>query len=77
MAAQNDFNLTLDHAAGLTMDATCSLRAVAGRSLPLPHRRLLSSAIRSLERAQDTLHLLRSDPWQSQTHEKIKQLTLL
>lgn len=75
MPAQTDFNIALDHAAGLTMDATCTLRAAGTGRLPHPHRRLLSSAIGSLERAQDDLYKLRNDPWSPPP--KPKQLHLL
>lgn len=76
MPAHDDFNDSLEHAAGLTMDATCVLRAAGARCLPHPHKRLLTSTIRSLERAQSSLHTLRNDPWE-QPKPKPKQLTLL
>lgn len=75
MSAQNDFNLTVDSAAGLVLEATCRARAAGHGSLPHPHRRLLNSAISSLERAQQALFQARNDPWQSQT-PKPKQLSL-
>jgi hypothetical protein len=76
MPADRDFHLTIDRAAGLTLDATCACRAAAQRPLPAPHRRLLNSAIRSLERAQLDLVKARNDPWHPPQQPKPKQLSL-
>lgn len=77
MSAQNDFNSSIDHAAGLVLEATCSARAAGVGSLPQPHRRLLTSAVRSLERAQQALFQARNDPWQSQSLPKPSQMSML
>ena len=63
MSAQTDFHLTIERAAGLTLEATCSARTAAHGPLPHPHRRLLHAAIRKLESAQDDLFKARNDPW--------------
>ena len=76
MPAQTDFHITIDRAAGLTLDATCSARVAATLPLPHPHRRLINSAVRKLEGAQDDLFKARHDPW-SQPKPKHLQLELL
>ncbi len=77
-ARTDDFARQIDQAAGLTMDATCALRAAGIGPLPHPHRHLLTRAIRSLERAQDTLHTLRNeDVWHKPPPPKPKQMALL
>jgi hypothetical protein len=75
MDAQTDFHLTIDRAAGLTLDATCAARAAGHGRLPAPHRRRLAVAIVALEKAQDTLFVLRNDPW-SPPQNKSRQLEL-
>jgi hypothetical protein len=77
MSAQNDFALAVDRAAGLTLDATCAARAAGAGPLPQPHRRLLSTAVRSLEKAQQALFVARNDPWSSPPAPKPRQLELL
>lgn len=63
MQARTDFHLTIDRAAGLTLDATCAARAAGSGPLPAPHRRLLNRAIARLEGAQQDLYTARNDPW--------------
>jgi hypothetical protein len=65
--AQTDFDFSLDRAAGLTLDATCAARAAGHGPLPAPHRRLLRSATRHLEAAQQDLWKARTDPWHQPT----------
>jgi hypothetical protein len=77
MSAQNDFYLTLDRAAGLTLDATCAARSAGTRSLPTPHRHRLDRVIRRLESAQQDLFMLRNDPWSTAGLERPRQLELL
>lgn len=61
--AQTDFHFTIERAAGLCLDATCSARAAGYGRLPAPHRRLIQRAVRSLEAAQDALYEARNNPW--------------
>jgi hypothetical protein len=75
MDAQTDFHLTIDRAAGLTLDATCAARAAGHGPLPPPHRRRLNVAIVALEKAQDTLFVIRNDPW-SAPQPQSRQLEL-
>lgn len=75
MSAQTDFHITLDRAGGLITEATCSARAAGYGRLPHPHRRLLNSALRKLEGAQQDLFKARNDPWS--TPPKPRQLELL
>jgi hypothetical protein len=77
MSAQRDFHFQLERAAGLTVDASCACRSAAILPLPHPHRRLLTSAARHLERAQDDLFQARNDPWQAPKPPKMLQLQLL
>jgi hypothetical protein len=72
MSAKQDFHLTIDRAAGLTLDATCAARAASSGPLPSPHRRLLKRAIARLEGAQQDLFTARNDPWSEQTPPKIQ-----
>ncbi len=76
MSAQTDFFVTLDRAAGLVLDATCSARAAGYGPLPHPHRRLLNRAVRSLENAQDALFQAKENPW-AQPKPTHRQLELL
>jgi hypothetical protein len=76
MSAQTDFYLTLDRAAGLTLDATCAARAAGHKPLPRALHHRLSRVVRSLEKAQQDLYSLRNDPWQPQQQPKPKQLAL-
>lgn len=75
MSAQQDFHLTIDRAAGLCLEATCSARAAGHRGLPQPHRRLVTAAVRKLESAQQDLFQARNDPWSTPT-PKQRQLQL-
>lgn len=75
MGAQTDFHLTINRAAGLTLDATCAARAAGAGPIPAPHRRLLNVAIVALEKAQQALFTVANDPWQPQP--KPRQLELL
>jgi hypothetical protein len=84
MSAQNDFALTIDRAAGLALDATCAARSAGAGPLPAPHRRILSSAILALEKAQMALYEARNDPWdqapnaQALSHlDRSRQLALM
>lgn len=77
MDAQTDFHLTIDRAAGLLLDATCSARAAGQGPLPTPHRHLLRRAVRSLERAQQDLFTARNDPWTQTRSTKPRRLELL
>jgi hypothetical protein len=81
MSRESDFHQTIDRAGNACLDATCAARAAGRGPLPQPHRRLLTSAIRSLERAQQALFIARNDPWRddswSQSHPKPKQLSLM
>lgn len=77
MRAQTDFNLTIDRAAGFTLDATCAARAAGGGPLPAPHRRRLNVAIVALEKAQQALFVIRNDPWSTPTPPQLQQLELL
>ena len=55
--SQDTLASQLDEAAGLTLDATCALRAAGVLALPVPHRDLVASAITALESAQiDLFH---------------------
>jgi hypothetical protein len=74
-SAQTDFHLCVSQAGGLILEATCVARSAARRPLPHPHRRLLTSAIRHLEHAQQDLFQAREDPWRAQP--KPRQLELL
>lgn len=76
MSAQTDFHLTLDRAAGLTLDATCAVRAAGAGPLPQPHRQLVNRAIRQLESAQQALYVARNDPW-SAPKPQHRQLEML
>ncbi|MHB8492463.1 MAG: hypothetical protein ACYDA6_09675 [Solirubrobacteraceae bacterium] len=77
MPSQIDFNIEIERAAGLTLDATCALRAAALGQLPPPHRRLIGVAIVALEKAQQALFVARNDPWQQPKQPKTRQLELL
>jgi hypothetical protein len=75
--AQTDFNLTLDRAANAILDASCACRSAGHGHLPHPHRRLLSSAIASLDRAQTDLFRARNDPWSNPCQpQKPNQMSL-
>jgi hypothetical protein len=76
-SAQTDFHLTIDRAAGLVLDATCSARAAGQGPLPAPHRHLLRRAVRSLESAQQDLFTARNDPWSRTPSTRPCQLELL
>jgi hypothetical protein len=76
MPAKLDFHLTIERAAGLTLDATCAARAAGQGPLPAQHRRLLRSALRKLEGAQQDLYEARNNPWSSQPPPTL-QLELL
>lgn len=77
MDARNDFAQTIDHAAGLTLDATCSARAAAAAPLPPGHRRLVKDAIVALERAQQKFFVVRNHPWDQPQPAPHRQLELL
>lgn len=62
MGAQTDFAQSVDHAAGLVNEATCSLRATALGPLPAPHRALMRRAIARAEALQQDLFTARNDP---------------
>ncbi len=72
-----DFHHALDLAGESALDATCALRAAGAKRLPAPHRRLLNSAIYSLEKAQSDVWKLRNDPWTPSRSPKPHQLELL
>lgn len=63
MSAQSDLHYSIDRAANAVTDATCTCRAMGARGLPAGHRRLISSAIRKLDSAQQDLFNARNDPW--------------
>jgi hypothetical protein len=63
MSAHTDFTLTIDRAAGFCTDTLVAARSAGRRPLPDEHRRLLRSATRELESAQDKLFVLSHLPW--------------
>lgn len=67
MSAERDFQLTLDRAAGLLLDAACAARAAARGPIPRSHRLKTQSAIASIVMAQDELYLVRRTPFQTAT----------
>lgn len=75
-SSRTDFYEAIARAAGLTLDATCAARAAGQLPLPQPHRRLLNSAVRKLEGAQQDLFDARNDPW-AQRKPTSRQLELL
>lgn len=77
MSAQTDFFLTLDRAAGLTLDATCAVRAAAARPLPNPLEHRVRRLIGKLEGAQQEMFSLRQDPWPTAGAKKPRQMELL
>lgn len=77
MGAQTDFHLTINRAAGLTLDATCAARAAGAGPIPAPHRRLLNVAIVALEKAQQALFTASNDPWSPPPQPKHRQLEML
>lgn len=76
METRDTFHRTLEHVTELITDATCSVRDLGIRPLPSPHRRLLTSATRSLESAQQAVYLARTNPWHKPP-QKHRQLELL
>lgn len=76
MQRERDFHFSLDRAAGLVLDATCSARAAIALPTPAPHRTLVTRAIADLERAQQRLFTARNDPWSWQQPQH-QQLTLV
>jgi hypothetical protein len=77
MPAQNDFALTVDRAASLLVDATCSARAAIAGPLPRHLDRLIRGAIVDLDRAQQKFFQARNNPWEIPTPPKQRQLELL
>ncbi len=73
--AHMDFHISIDRTGALCAEALCSARAARRPGLPSPHHRILSRAIRRLEKAQDDLYLVRNDPWAQPP--KPRQLELL
>ncbi len=74
--AQMDFHLSIDRTSSLCAETLCSARAARRPGLPPPHHRILSRAIRRLEKAQDDLYTVRNDPW-SHRPPQTRQLELL
>lgn len=58
-----DLRHTLDLAAGLVTDADQHLHAAQVKPLPQPHKRLIASARRNLDAAQQDLFKARNDPY--------------
>jgi len=62
-SARYGFEVTVQRAAGLALDAGCSARAARGLPLPRPTRRRLDAAIVALECAQLNLAQAFDTPW--------------
>jgi hypothetical protein len=77
MSAQTDFIYDVERACGLAVDAACACRTAQVLPLPHPHRRLLATALRGLETAQDALFKARNDPWSPPAPPKHHQMELL
>jgi hypothetical protein len=77
MPAHTDFRYSIDRAAGLTLDATCALRALYRGRMPPPHRRHVHAAIVALEQAQQDMFTAVNDPWSPRPKPKHHQLELL
>ena len=82
LPAERDFAFTVERATGLIVDAACSargaLRVADHGRLPLPHRKLLSTAIAALEKAQRALFDAhpRNNPWDQPQQPRQRQLEL-
>jgi hypothetical protein len=77
MPAERDFHEEIERAAGHAFDLACALRQAGLLALPSPHRHKLDAAIRSAERLQQHLFVLRNDPWSSPSPPKAQQLALM